>query len=465
MNPYDFGYMLGIKLAYDLGDRRESTNVEDRRDQPLLPPYPLTEQYFQGHVDRNKAQNEQWDKFIEERRRTWPWNKRPEAAKYWSMEKEERARRAAEDVQYNEYEARRRELDAANVAAAANVKAFGQQGLGPPATPQAAAVERFAVDLPAHQRAANNTPAIAPEVAGVQAKYYSKQPLTAPTPTLEQPQVTLPQTKAAPPVVTPKPTSPFTPPPPSPGKSAAATQQVKGMLTMNPYDFGYMVGVKSAAGPYAGPTSNTAFDAAHAAATLGMRPNAPPQLVYNNMMNKFKNNQFTPAQFSAFNQKYGGKPPAFSQPAPAPAGASTGAMAAARPPQPAPQAGTPASPGAFDPTRTAATLGMRPNAPPQLVYNRMMHMQSKNQLTPAQFSALNQQYGNKPPAFPQSTPAAMPRPQTTPRPAGSNPSTLVTSPRPQTPATAPRSQPATNRLAPNRSTASLGPKRPPISIQ
>jgi hypothetical protein len=79
---------------------------------------------------------------------------------------------------------------------------------------------------------------------------------------------------------------------------------------------------KKAGQPYSGPYSSTAFDSAHAAQQLGMPASAAPQQVYNRMMYKHRNGQFTPSQFSAFHSKYNGLPPQFTPPQPAPVAAA-----------------------------------------------------------------------------------------------------------------------------------------------
>lgn len=124
---------------------------------------------------------------------------------------------------------------------------------------------------------------------------------------------------------------------------------------MNPYEFGYVLGVKSAAGPIAAPAATPpppiqkrdVFDAGHVAGVLGMRPNADPKLVYNRMVNMHKNRAFTPAQWSNLNQSYGNALPPFTypqgaqQPAPAPPAA---AAPPAAPPPPARVAPAPRPP-------------------------------------------------------------------------------------------------------------------------
>jgi hypothetical protein len=107
---------------------------------------------------------------------------------------------------------------------------------------------------------------------------------------------------------------------------------------------------KKAVDGYTGAYSNRPFDVEHAAKMFKM-PAKNPQLVYNRMMNTWKQNKFSPAQFSEMRQKYDGLPPAFN---------TTGQPPVAAQPAPTPpqQAVKPAAP--------TASPSATPVAPPSL---------------------------------------------------------------------------------------------------
>ena len=107
---------------------------------------------------------------------------------------------------------------------------------------------------------------------------------------------------------------------------------------------------KKAVEGYTGAHSNRPFDVEHAAKMFKM-PAKNPQLVYNRMMNTWKQNKFSPAQFSEMREKYNGLPPAFS---------TTGQPPVA--PQPAP---TPPQ-QAVKPAAPTASPSATPVAPPSL---------------------------------------------------------------------------------------------------
>jgi len=62
----------------------------------------------------------------------------------------------------------------------------------------------------------------------------------------------------------------------------------------------------------------------------------------------------------------------------------------------------------FDAVHAAQTLGMSAAAPPQQVYNRMMHMYRNNKFNPTQFDAFRSKYNGLPPQFSAGTAAAAP---------------------------------------------------------
>jgi hypothetical protein len=62
----------------------------------------------------------------------------------------------------------------------------------------------------------------------------------------------------------------------------------------------------------------------------------------------------------------------------------------------------------FDAAHAAGLLGMKPNADPQQVYNRMMHKYQSGGFNPAQFSELRAKYQGLPPSFTPPSGAAVP---------------------------------------------------------
>lgn len=103
-------------------------------------------------------------------------------------------------------------------------------------------------------------------------------------------------------------------------------------------------GPVAAAAPGAAPGNSmqyspVPFDAQHMIQTLGMAPTTKPQMAYNRAMSLWRNNKFTPAQFSALHDKYQGLPPKFqSAPAAPSATPSTGAVQTTPAPKVAPVA-------------------------------------------------------------------------------------------------------------------------------
>ena len=127
---------------------------------------------------------------------------------------------------------------------------------------------------------------------------------------------------------------------------------------------------KKAVEGYTGAHSNRPFDVEHAAKMFKM-PAKNPQLVYNRMMNTWKQNKFSPAQFSEMRQKYDGLPPAFNPTAQPPV-----------PPQPAPtapqQAVKPAAPTA-SPSATPVAPPSPATAPKPAPQNRPIMTQMTTQ--------------------------------------------------------------------------------------
>lgn len=119
---------------------------------------------------------------------------------------------------------------------------------------------------------------------------------------------------------------------------------------------------------------------------------------------------------------------------------------------------------AFDPTHAAGLLGMKPDANPQQVYNRMMHKYQTGGFTPAQFSELRDKYQGLPPKFTQ-TPAAPPQPAQAqaPQPAAQTAATAVKPPQPPAPVTSPAPAPPPAAARPRPKTRQM-PADPVVAI-
>jgi small-conductance mechanosensitive channel len=129
-------YLFGEKVAYDFAQsQRESTNVEDRRNQE---PLPDIQQIRENLQQSRNALDEQRKKLHGEYQQWhWPWSARPEQQKY--VELSNQLSDATTNANKVVAEQRRVEDESAR-----NYGAW--VATQPPASPRSAAVERFVVD-------------------------------------------------------------------------------------------------------------------------------------------------------------------------------------------------------------------------------------------------------------------------------------------------------------------------------
>jgi hypothetical protein len=153
-------YLFGEKTAYDFAQgQRESTNVDDRRNEELLPEYP---EYKPVPRERYIAVDAQRKKMITEQSKAWPWSRLPETAQYNEMKKQLDAEFPAHLDKQDKYYAKLNELISASAEAAKLNNARRHMG-GPPATSHAAAVEKFVVDMPALEARQQAATAVRPD--------------------------------------------------------------------------------------------------------------------------------------------------------------------------------------------------------------------------------------------------------------------------------------------------------------